>query len=57
MIGGAPASLVQDIIDDVVTNEGAEALVATMRNQRADNSGFRRLYVPYASDQRRSWLS
>ena len=35
MIGGAPASLVQDIIDDVVTNEGAEALVATMRNHGA----------------------
>ena len=35
MIGGAPASLTQQIIDDAVTNEGAEALVATMRNHGA----------------------
>ena len=35
MIGGAPASLTQQIIDDAVTNEGAAALVATMRNHGA----------------------
>ena len=29
MISGNPASLIQDIIDDAKTNEGAEALVAT----------------------------
>ncbi len=31
MIAGAPASLTQTIIDDAVCNEGADALVATMR--------------------------
>ena len=35
MISGNPASLIQDIIDDAQTNEGAEALVATMRNNGA----------------------